>query len=833
MRKFTITTMLFLCLLGGMPAAEAQNVPSGMSYQAIMRNSSSELLTNKNVGVRIRIRQRSSSGNIVYAETHETKTNGNGVLSLVIGNGIVLQGNFQSIDWSDGPFFVQTETDPNGGTNYTISSTTQLLSVPFAYYAAKAGDSFSGDYNDLKNVPSDLVKSTDLAPVAVSGSYEDLRDTPDMAGYLTDEDLAPVAFTSNYSDLQGAPAKVSDLPNDAGYLTNNTFELIYDTTLGLGIKGGQNYVTLPFPKNISELNNDKGFLDNQKMKESLTISLSRQENGTYTLQLSDGKDNFGDAQIIKVPVKTSELENDAAYLKSVDLSLSYKNNELKLTNATNETESKVTLPSQLSEFENDMNFIERDKIEFRLEDGNLLVLRDKNSNILANIRLPEGSGEGTVLPSGVSKGDLLFWDNNEWTVLPAGLEGQVLTYTSSGLTWSNPTVFDEKETYAEGDIFVNSQGVTEGVIINVDPMTRTGLLVSLKDYSDKWSLERELINANDMENGWNNLSIVAQNENWKTMYPAFATVSSISDEKWYIPSVGELKNMIDNLNTLNLKLKEAGGTEMSALYYMSSTERIASQFLGIMTADSNIEGNTGNFEAEEDKVVIDSQTPGDEENVIFHYELKAGDTIFIKKDVETNMRPVRKLSWTELNSKSSKNKLYKVGDIYYASDNQTPLGVVFEVTNNGMNGKMVSLTEDSMQWYALTTDTIYHSMTSLSGMDNSLQLSSKPGFSETNYPAVSYCLKTVPWYMPSYYELLKLFSNYSAVSETLEKMIKDGNNNVVSLKKNAAYFSSTENMEDGVHVMGVSLKDNGEDPEVQLETLLKTEKHKVRAIRDF
>jgi len=66
--------------------------------------------------MKISIRQGSESGNSVYAERHTPTTNANGLASLQIGSGTVLTGNFTSIDWAQGPYFIATETDPGGGT---------------------------------------------------------------------------------------------------------------------------------------------------------------------------------------------------------------------------------------------------------------------------------------------------------------------------------------------------------------------------------------------------------------------------------------------------------------------------------------------------------------------------------------------------------------------------------------------------------------------------------------------------------------------------------------------------------------------------------------------
>lgn len=116
-------------------ALAVAQTPQLLSYQAVVRNSADELIVNTQVGMQITILQTSTSGTVVYTETQTPTTNENGLLSVVIGEG----PDFNLIDWSADIFFVKTEIDPAGGTNYTITGITQLLSVPYALYAAKAG----------------------------------------------------------------------------------------------------------------------------------------------------------------------------------------------------------------------------------------------------------------------------------------------------------------------------------------------------------------------------------------------------------------------------------------------------------------------------------------------------------------------------------------------------------------------------------------------------------------------------------------------------------------------------------------------------------------------
>jgi uncharacterized protein (TIGR02145 family) len=133
MKSLILTTLSLLITLGTFAQA-----PDGFSYQAVIRDANSNLVTDKNIGVQISILKDSVTGIPVYTERHNSKTNQNGLLTLQVGNGTVTIGDFSFIDWSKTTFFIKTEIDLLGGTNYTQSGTSQLLSVPYALHAKTA-----------------------------------------------------------------------------------------------------------------------------------------------------------------------------------------------------------------------------------------------------------------------------------------------------------------------------------------------------------------------------------------------------------------------------------------------------------------------------------------------------------------------------------------------------------------------------------------------------------------------------------------------------------------------------------------------------------------------
>lgn len=165
-----------------------------MSYQAIIRNGSQGLIVNGTVSVRISILKESEFGSPAYVERHIGRTNANGLLTLNIGMGSPLFGTFQSIDWTVGPYFLRTETDPMGGTEYGITSVSQILTVPYAIQSHKAlmADSVKTEKDPL------FTRSVASAITA--------QDTVRWnAAISTEADPMFMAWDKDYADLTNKP----------------------------------------------------------------------------------------------------------------------------------------------------------------------------------------------------------------------------------------------------------------------------------------------------------------------------------------------------------------------------------------------------------------------------------------------------------------------------------------------------------------------------------------------------------------------------------------------------------------------------------------------------
>jgi hypothetical protein len=118
--------------------------PEKLSYQAVVRDNSDNIMSSQSIGMQLSILEGGANGSAVYVETQSPTTNVNGLISLEIGMGSVVSGDFTSIDWGNNTYFIKTEFDTSGGTNYTLTGTSQLLSVPYALYAKTSGSSTPG-----------------------------------------------------------------------------------------------------------------------------------------------------------------------------------------------------------------------------------------------------------------------------------------------------------------------------------------------------------------------------------------------------------------------------------------------------------------------------------------------------------------------------------------------------------------------------------------------------------------------------------------------------------------------------------------------------------------
>lgn len=123
--------------------------PEKINYQAVIKDSSGDLVSNQNIAVQININQNTANGTTVYSETHTVTTSDTGLISLVIGDGTTTD-SFSSISWGNNTYFLNIAVDVNNGTNYSDLGTQQLVSVPYALHANTSGSSTSIENNNTR-----------------------------------------------------------------------------------------------------------------------------------------------------------------------------------------------------------------------------------------------------------------------------------------------------------------------------------------------------------------------------------------------------------------------------------------------------------------------------------------------------------------------------------------------------------------------------------------------------------------------------------------------------------------------------------------------------------
>ena len=249
--KIIYTLFVALIITGSLMA----QAPQSFKYQAVARNASGEVIANQQVSFQISILQGNESGTAVYTETHADSTNQFGLVTLEIGTGTTTN-DFTAIDWGNDTYFIQIEMDASGGTSYTLMGTSQLLSVPYAIYADSAGNTFSGNYIDLANIP-------------------------DLSGYLSVEVDGDIT-----NELQ-----LISFSNDTLYLSN------------------ANYVTLPYDSALWALNNDYVSF-NGGIKIGLSSTCNSSTKGTIRYVEANNRVEFCDGEkwVDFAPVLTLSLD---------------------------------------------------------------------------------------------------------------------------------------------------------------------------------------------------------------------------------------------------------------------------------------------------------------------------------------------------------------------------------------------------------------------------------------------------------------------------------------------------------------------------------------------
>ena len=426
---------LFVLLLTFSVCQLFAQAPQGFNYQAVVRNSAGQIVTNSTVSLRLSILQGSETGTPVYTYQGNVQTNANGAFTLLVGENST---EYAAIDWANGPYFLSCEIDPRGGSNYSLSTVQQIMSVPYAQYAAVADrisssftyDEKDPDFHDWNFLYDSLVN----APTNLSQFVNDLNLSDfnnDLNIYQSGDTLF---FGDNYlvidhagldsvrwTDVIGRPTNLSQFVNDLNLSDfNNDLNLSdFNNDLNIYQSGdtlffGDNYLVIDHagldsvrwtdvigrPTNLSQFVNDLNLSD---FNNDLNIYQSGDTlffGDNYLVIDHAGLDSVRWTDVIGRPTNLSQFVND--------LNLSDFNNDLNIYQSGDTLffgdnflvidhsgldsvrwTDVIGRPTNLSQFTNDMGFVSTETQGL----SDVLAINNNASLGLTNLPWPAASSD--------------------------------------------------------------------------------------------------------------------------------------------------------------------------------------------------------------------------------------------------------------------------------------------------------------------------------------------------------------------------------------------------------------------------------------------------------
>jgi hypothetical protein len=149
MNQYSVTQFLIAVLILLSKFSNSQP-PNTFSYQSILRDNQGVLLINNPVIFNVSILQGSENGIEVYSEVHNVVSNANALVSFEVGNGLLISGDMNVIDWSQGNIFIRVEVDYNSDNSTDLDYTTKMNSVPYAMFAKSAGQLSGSNFKSMR-----------------------------------------------------------------------------------------------------------------------------------------------------------------------------------------------------------------------------------------------------------------------------------------------------------------------------------------------------------------------------------------------------------------------------------------------------------------------------------------------------------------------------------------------------------------------------------------------------------------------------------------------------------------------------------------------------------
>ena len=379
MKKALFLSVLLLALVATLHA----QAPRSINSQAVLRDAAGRLIANQSVGVRIIIAQGFPTGTVAYEETHIATTNENGLYTITIGAGTPATGTFSAIDWGNGPYFITTDIDPAGGSNYTITTSQQFLSVPYALFADTA-------VRVAQAHTADNANHADNADASTTSLHADRADYADTALYYQERQVLTLGHDTIY--LTGGSYVV--LPPSGNANINNRY---IDSVIRANNSTVVNrYVdSVVRANNTTVVNNIQSQISDsvRQMQTMLRDSIIiRHSDSSRTAIYSDTARYYQERQVLTLGHDTIYLTGGSYVVLPPSSNANLNNHYIDSVVNARTTTVVNNLQNQLADSSRTLRTVIRDSSLSLMRDSIVSIIRDSATTIQQNIStLPAGT----------------------------------------------------------------------------------------------------------------------------------------------------------------------------------------------------------------------------------------------------------------------------------------------------------------------------------------------------------------------------------------------------------------------------------------------------------
>jgi hypothetical protein len=245
-----IKLLLFAVLFANFQIFKFSNchaqVPQKFNYQGIARDAKGNPLSQQRMTLKLTVLPTSDATEGEYEEIQTVTTNEFGLYTLQIGNGSPLKGEMSAVKWETGNKYIKVAIDPKGGSDFVDAGTNQLLSVPYAIYADKAG--VAKNSGSTSRATNNFIEKTNGSGVVNSTSQ--IYDNGTNIGIGTTSPVARVHVNTATAGVQEHIRMQNTSTTGAGRFTlynSNASAFATFTKYGTNYAGGYTGISSLYP----------------------------------------------------------------------------------------------------------------------------------------------------------------------------------------------------------------------------------------------------------------------------------------------------------------------------------------------------------------------------------------------------------------------------------------------------------------------------------------------------------------------------------------------------------------------------------------------------------